>query len=504
MWLKKLVKLNTVQKKFTFFICTVVLLLLILLIFYQLSVEIKQDNMNLNTKGQLLLTSSTYSIIDPLYNYNDQGIKIYAESLLKDSDVASVLIVDSHNKCIFEQSKNNISNDLIFENDVQKDSLKIGHIKLSLTKKNINNKTRNRIFSGLFQITLMLILVYISITLLVRVITNPIKKLSDITKKLSLGDLSVRANIVSNDEIGELACQFNLMADSLVNEIKKSKNVTKDLEKSFDMLQKNAIDISYLAQQLSASSQELVGSNENISDIMNSVVTLSKELSTISTKNLNNANVAEKESIVIENVSENGNTVVQEVIKNMDGIANVFNDIYLKVTNFAQLSSDMEKISQIIINVESQINLLSFNASIEAARSGANCGGFTVIADEILKLSKQTNNAMQDIILKIKHVKSTVDETIHVVEIGKNKVQQGVEITQQAEKSLLDIRTASLKSHNSVKQIQASSVETNDSVSCIVSSCNQVHKSLTEITAFSEELSSIANQLQTLAMKNKI
>lgn len=48
-----------------------------------------------------------------------------------------------------------------------------------------------------------------------RSITDPIKKLDDVTKRISTGDLDAEMNIDSNDEIGELAASFNIMRDSL-------------------------------------------------------------------------------------------------------------------------------------------------------------------------------------------------------------------------------------------------------------------------------------------------
>ena len=89
-------------------------------------------------------------------------------------------------------------------------------------------------------------------------IVNPIKKLQKTTQELSKGNLQTRANISSNDEIGELANSFNLMAEKLALQEQTNKEQMQEIEVALEKLKQNQ---SYLIQteKMSALGQMVAG-----------------------------------------------------------------------------------------------------------------------------------------------------------------------------------------------------------------------------------------------------
>lgn len=119
----------------------------------------------------------------------------------------------------------------------------------------------------LLQRSLMLQIIIAALALLIdiglaillgKTIANPIKKLQKTTQEFSQGNLQVRADISSNDEIGELANSFNLMAEKLALREQTNKEQMQQLEVTLEKLKQNQ---SYLiqAEKMSALGQMVAG-----------------------------------------------------------------------------------------------------------------------------------------------------------------------------------------------------------------------------------------------------
>ena len=148
---------------------------------------------------------------------------------------------------------------------------------------------------------------------------------------------------------------------------------------------------------------------------------ISDILQTYSEQITNRTGVFEKEKIALDNLSETGNRInknIANIIENysentrsVDTISESFSDVGQKVieietaaTVFNEtlelLSDQMEIITEYthtIKEISQQTNLLSINASIEAARAGTAGNGFRIIAGEVKKLSETTESTSQEI-----------------------------------------------------------------------------------------------------------
>lgn len=97
-------------------------------------------------------------------------------------------------------------------------------------------------------------------------------------------------------------------------------------------------------------------------------------------------------------------TGIEESFKNVQATAGQITDVLYSFSNIKKESTDLKNnaddITQIVLIVAAiakQINLLALNASIEAARAGEAGKGFTVVAEEVRKLSEETNQAVKQI-----------------------------------------------------------------------------------------------------------
>lgn len=66
---------------------------------------------------------------------------------------------------------------------------------------------------------IIIIIASVFVSIFSKILTRPIEKLNEASKKIALGKFNERVNIKSNDEIGELASSFNIMAEEIENRI---------------------------------------------------------------------------------------------------------------------------------------------------------------------------------------------------------------------------------------------------------------------------------------------
>lgn len=124
------------------------------------------------------------------------------------------------------------------------------------------------------------------------------------------------------------------------------------------------------------------------------------------------ANSSKEMQIAIEEVNQQM-TSVQGVIRTaVQQSAELHNNVeFLK-----ESSQHISQVTVMINDVAENINLLALNASIEAARAGDAGRGFSVVAQEVKKLSERTTSASDEIATQVRDMQSAVDSSVNIIQ----------------------------------------------------------------------------------------
>lgn len=371
--------------------------------------------------------------------------------------------------------------------------------------KSIRNATI--IVALLAGITITLIVLFAARTI-TRPINQAVKGLKDIAQ--GEGDLTMRLQVNSQDEVGELAKWFNAF-------IIKLQGIIKDISGGVDTLSSSSTELSAISEQMSQASQ-------STSQKCNTVATASEEMSS----NMSTVAAAMEQSAtntqVVASSAEEMSSTISEIANNSERARSISDeaavksaDTSSKVTELGHAAQAIDKVVETITEISEQVNLLALNATIEAARAGEAGKGFAVVANEIKELAKQTADATQDIKSKIGDIQSTTSVTIdQIAEITKviqevNDVVSGI-ATAVEEQSTATAEIASNVSQSSQgiqevnSNVNESSVvaadisrdiaEVNASANEISSSSSQVNLSARDLSQLSEQLKSMVNQFK--------
>lgn len=267
-------------------------------------------------------------------------------------------------------------------------------------------------------LTLILVSFATVIVLIIGVMTvvgiqNNMQRISKKFGEVAKGDLTVRVVAKGKDEFHELAGSATYMIENTKKLVHKVSNAT-------DLLEISAQDVDDASNVIDEYSKDIT---QAISEINEGMAMQSKHAQECVKKADILSNDIQEVSRVVEQVgklvgrTEEMISQGMEIVQNLGNSAAKTTDITVKVS---ESIDELQKASQLINNfveiiadISEQTNLLSFNASIEAARAGTVGRGFTVVAEEIRKLADDSAKAAGEIHNNVEYIST---QTMNSVE----------------------------------------------------------------------------------------
>ncbi|MEI3228952.1 MAG: methyl-accepting chemotaxis protein [Lachnospiraceae bacterium] len=319
-----------------------------------------------------------------------------------------------------------------------------------------------------------------------------LKRITSGLVKASQGDLTVDLGLSGKSEFATLAKHVMETVRNTKTLISSVQNTTQDVSSSSENVGKVTDVISDSADAISDALEEI---NSGMSQEANDAEECLLKMDALSGKILRTSDkISEVESLAVstQEMAQNGSRSMESLIAHSVETSQITATVNEKVDKLIEHSMQIEEFVKNINDIADQTTLLSLNASIEAARAGEMGRGFTVVAEEIKKLSEnsmESAKAIEDLVSQI-HImtddtKAATLKSQSIVEDQQTQVeatkQMFLDMNQMIEQLINNMNDA-------IQEISAMDADRADTLNAIQNISGVIEETLASTTLVSERI----------------
>ncbi|MBT5020661.1 MAG: HAMP domain-containing protein [Planctomicrobium sp.] len=373
-------------------------------------------------------------------------------------------------------------------------------------------------------------------------ITKQTGSITDMLGNIGIGDFDARAEIVSEDELGQVAVALNAMCDNTLGLI-QSADERERIEESIRKLQEEMSGIaggdltseavvgSDITAPISRTVNEMV---HQLRQIIQNVKAATMEVGTsamqiqVTTSHLSKGSEAQSSQIVdtsaaieemaasIQKVAEStaeseqvalnartvagqGTKAVAATIDGMSRIRDQVQETSKRIKRLGESSQEVGEIVELIRDIADRTSILALNASIQAAMAGDAGQGFAVVAEEVERLAERSNEATKQIGSLIKAIQTETNEAIAGMEESTKEVVAGSKLASEAGETLTHIDQVSAQLAELIGSISQNTKQQARGADAVAKSMHEISEVTQQTATGTNQAAVSVSQLATMA-----
>jgi methyl-accepting chemotaxis protein len=344
------------------------------------------------------------------------------------------------------------------------------------------------------------------------ILLRPLIGLKDSVSEIASGDadLTKKIEVRSHDEIGEVVTGFNTFTEKLRTIISRVKDAKEQLQsvdaKMHETIEQTSSSITQIIANIQSVTGQITNQSASVEETAGAVTQIAQNIESLNHLIENQSSGVSQASAAVEEMIGN----ITSITKSMDHMADTF-ELLEKYTQsgVAKQNAVNERIIQIesqskmlfdankaISEIASQTNLLAMNAAIEAAHAGDAGRGFSVVSDEIRKLSETSTAQSKTIGSELQKIQESITSVVAASMEAQQSFNSVSKSINETDELVRQIKAAMSESQEGSKQIT-------DALSMMNDSTIQVRTASTEMSAGNQAILEEVRRLQDVTMQMK-
>ncbi len=252
---------------------------------------------------------------------------------------------------------------------------------------------------------------------------------------------------------------------------------------------------------LAVSSQVAAGAAQTAASTNETTATAEEVKQTAQLAHEKASQVAESSQNVAR-IAEVGRATVEETVS---GIERMQSQMAVVAETINRLSEQTQAVGDIITTVNDlaeQSNLLSVNASIEAAKAGEQGKGFTVVAQEVKSLAEQSKQAVAQVRTILSEIQKAGNMAVQAAEQGREAIETGRQQSLESGEAIHSLAETATEAAQSAVQISASSRQQLAGMEQISQAIESINQASSQSVSGTRQVEQEVKELQDLAMRS--
>ncbi|MEI2358639.1 methyl-accepting chemotaxis protein [Mesobacillus zeae] len=374
-------------------------------------------------------------------------------------------------------------------------------------------------------LSVMLVLSYFFLRPFTNGLKKRISRLEQALEQAGNGDFTALVEDSGGDELTSLAHSYKKMRESLAELIGKLREAAETMAASSQELSAGAEETARATDSIANSIQEVAVNADNQVEQTNELSKTVRGMTEEIAKMASGAEEVQKATKGNAAAAVAGAEVMEKTRKQVASINDMTERASQSIHQLNEKSKEINKIINLITDISDQTNLLALNAAIEAARAGEHGRGFAVVAEEVRKLAEQSNSSASQVRNLVASIQKDISLSVESMDLGREAIKEGMELSVKAEQSfnninsqiqavsgqidtmsgaVLDMDKGTEVILEVLGQIVGQIHQSSDATQSVASATEEQSASMEEIYAFSQSLSTLAEDLRTSVNRFKV
>lgn len=344
---------------------------------------------------------------------------------------------------------------------------------------------------------LLFILVALAISLILAIIsasemTQPVKILANVAKKIEDGNIEESVRIVTNDELSQLGASVNRMMRTIIAQMNAMKEVVESLRDGIIQLDNTARTLLEVSAGQSTGATEQASAVQEASSVAEEIFSTAKQIA----ERANEVDVIAASTL---QACTDGGIRLEDAQSGFVSIAEQADSMLSSMEDLDGRFRETYAIVKWTEEIAEQTEMLSLNAALEAVGAGAEGHRFAVVAEATRRLALRAVKGARNIKNMVENIQNATLESIKSATSGKEKVAAGGQAVDKAMDALKNISSLASTTSSIVHEITLSTRQQSLASEQLTASFREVNEVAKMVEDSAKKIESAINRLQGFA-----